>query len=140
METEQKIDRRPLVIGDFIWDMFPHQLDSTAYRNIQNSLGLLPSDDDGLGVLHKMADKRKVTMLPLMPRLEEMSGWAAEVIVEYAFRSLQARGADLSELPSEVRQVFNHQNKEVIEMGVTSIVAHLIDTGVLALTDKAKVK
>lgn len=138
METEQKIDRRPLVIGDFIWDMFPHQLESRDYRNIQNSLGLLPSDDDGLDVLHKMADKRKATMLPLAPRLEEMSGWAAEVIVEYAFRSLQARGADLSELPPDVREMFNHQNKEVLEMGVSAIVSHLVDAGMLALTEKTR--
>jgi hypothetical protein len=138
MEQEtETINRRPLVIGEFIWDMFPHQLDSTAYRNIQNSLGLLPSDDDGLDILHKMADLRKLKIQPIQPKLEEMSVWAAEVVVEYAFRSAQARGAELSELPGEIRLMFNTQNKEVLEMGVTAIVAHLVDTGVLALTDKA---
>ena len=138
-ETMEKIDPRPLVIGDFIWDMFPHQLDGTAFRNIQLSLGLLPSDDDGLEVLHKVADQRKLRMAPIQGKLNELSGWAAEVVVEYAFRSIQARGIDIT-LPAEVRQAFNHQNQEVLELAVPAIVSHLIDTGVLALTEKATAK
>jgi hypothetical protein len=139
-ETDQKIDRRPLVIGDLIWDMFPHHLEGTDYRNIQNALGLLPSDDDGLDILHKMSDKRKAVLSPIMPKLDELSGYAAEVVVEYAFRSLQARGADITEVPAEIRQVFNYQNTQILELALPAVLAHLIESGMLALTEKATAK
>lgn len=139
-DTEQKINRRPLVIGELIWDMFPHQLDGKDYRNIQNSLGLLPSDDDGLDVLHKMADRRKAARLPIQACLDEVSGYAAEVVVEYTFRSLQARGADITDLPAEMREIFNHQNRQILELAVPAVVSHLIETGMLALTEKATAK
>lgn len=137
-ETEQKIDWRRPTIADFIWDMFPHQLAGDDYRRIQDSLGLVPSDDDGLTLLHDLADKRKMKVAPIQDKLDLLSGWAAEVIVEYAFRSVQARGADLPELPAEIRMAFNAQNTNVLQMGVAAIVANLIDTGVLAYGEKAK--
>ncbi len=141
MDTEQTvIDWRRPTIADFIWDMFPHQLASDDYRRIQDSLGLIPSDDDGLDLLHAEADKRKAKMEPIQTKLDQMSGWAAEVVVEYAFRSAQAHGAELPVLPPEIRAMFNTQNTNVIQMAATAIVANLIDTGVLAYGEKVKAK
>lgn len=141
-ETEQNtaIDWRRPTVADFIWDMFPHQLQNDDYRRIQDNLGLIPSDDDGLSLLHDEADKRKVKVSPIQAKLDEMSSWAAEVVVEYAFRSAQAHGAELQVLPQEIRAMFNTQNTNVIQMGVSAIVSNLIDTGVLAYGDKVKAK
>lgn len=139
-ETEQKIDWRRPVIADFIWDMFPHQLPANDYRRIQDSLGLVPSDDDGLNLLHDLADKRKMKVAPIQDRLDLMSGWAAEVVVEYAFRSAQAHGMDMTEPPSPVRAAFNEQNTNVVQMAATAIISNLLDTGVLAYGEKLKAK
>jgi hypothetical protein len=134
-ETEQAIDWRRPVIGDFIWDMFPHQLEANDYRRIQDDLGLIPSDDDGLNVLYDEAEKRKAIMKPIQGKVDLMSGWAAEVVVEYAFQSAKV---DMNQLPQQIRDAFNTQNTNVIQMAVTAILGNLLDTGVLAYGEKLK--
>lgn len=135
-DTEDKIDWRRPTIADFIWDMFPHELPLSEHRKIQDSLGLVPSDDDGLLVLHLEADKRRAKMLPINEKLAELTPWAAEVVSEYAVRSLAYHGANVSDIPPGLREAFTSQSESIIGLAVAAIISHLIDTEVLAYGKK----
>lgn len=136
-DTEQEtIDWRKPVIADFIWDIFPHGLPLVEYRRFQDALGLLPSDDDGLDLLHREADKRQALMMPLRKKLDTLSPWAAEVIVEYVFRSAQFHGVDLSEIREHIRPQLVEQNAQVVHLAVTAVLGRLLEQGVLTYGEK----
>jgi hypothetical protein len=115
--------------------MFPHTLPPVVFQSAQETLGLHPSDIDGLQYQHGQAAKRADMYAPIKEVVDVMGSWAGEAVTEYTFRALQSRGADITEMPPEMRDIFNKQNTGVIQLGTQAIIMRLLDRGVIKLGD-----
>ncbi len=129
------IDPRRLAVSDFLWDMLPHTLPPVVFQSAQETLGLHPSDIDGLQYQHKESARRFESYAPIKETVDVLGQWAGEAVTEYTFRALQSKGADLNEIPAEMRDIFNKQNAGVIQLGTQAIIMRLLDKGVLKLGD-----
>lgn len=121
-------DPRPYIIRNFIWDMFPHNMDMAK---IQASMGLVPSDDDGLDVEHEQSDTRGNRAAPLASTLTKLSGYAAEVAGELAVAYMENKHGEAFNPPPGFKEAFAQQNAQIIDVATSAIFAHLLDTGVI---------
>lgn len=129
-ETEL-LDPRPLLIKRLIWDVFPH--DTDLVREVQEKLGLVPDDIDGLAVEHDASDTRINRAAPLDPALRVMSQIVSEVVSLYVLAGLEH-----ADVPDDFQETFGQQNVYIIYEGVHAIVCHLLDTGALAYGEKVR--
>ena len=135
-DIELPLDPRPLMLKRFVWDIFPH--DEELVREAQVLLGLVPDHEDGLEMEHAASDTRLNRVAPLSAVLEVLSGYAAEVVGLFLLSMLgSATDVDL-DLPEGFRETFTRQNSEIILDSTCAIVAHLMDTGVLAYGEKVR--
>jgi hypothetical protein len=135
-EAELSPDPRPLVLKRLAWDVFPHDYD--AIREVQGRLGLVPDDDEGMDVEHAASDARVNRIAPLQETLDVLSEFAGEVLAHYMLLTVSAEAGDGVEVPQEIIDVFQEQNAEVLSEGVSAIVSHLMDTGILEYGAKIK--
>lgn len=137
-ETEPALDPRPLMLKRMVWDIFPH--DPEIVKAVQGQLGLVPDHADGLEMEHDASDTRINRVAPMSGVLETLSGYAAEVIGYYLLAVLQASADDDEEIeiPENFHATMARQNSEVIFESAYAIIAHLMDTGVLAYGEKVR--
>lgn len=132
MENETELlDPRPLMLKRLIWDVFPH--DTDLVREVQQKLGLVPDDIDGLDMGHDASDTRINRAAPLDGALRVMSQLVSEVVSLYVLAGLEHGG---SEIPDDFQATFGEQNVYIIYEGVHAIICHLLDTGALAYGEK----
>lgn len=132
-ETGQP-DMRALLLRKLAWDVFPH--DNDIVREVQQQLGLVPSDEDGLDFEHDQSDTRINRLAPLAPALRNLSRLAAEVTGLYMIFVMEAHADAELEIPEEFLEGFTQQNTEIIFESVHSILCHLLDVGALAYGEK----
>lgn len=133
--AESYPDPRPLVLKRMIWDVFPH--DYSAIGEAQGYLGLVPDEAEGMEVEHDASDLRIARMMPLHVPIGTLSDLAGSVVACYVIQHCQAEfGDDEDVLPPEVVAQFEAQTSEVIAHGAYAVISHLMDTGVLAYSDK----
>ncbi len=130
-----QVDPRKLAVSDFVWDMFPHSLPLSEYQGIQETLGLVPSDPDGLAYQHKMAHARKEAYAPLKDVTDLFGTWAGEVVTEYTIRSLRSKGMEVPDLPPDMREFFNNQNANVLQLGAQVIIMRMLERGIIKMGD-----
>lgn len=135
-ETEPRLDPRPLLLKRMVWDVFPHEAD--VVREVQTRLGLVPDGDDGLEVEHRASDTRINRVAPLGSALEQLSGYAAEVMGQYLVAVVEAHTDGEAEIPEGFHEAFATQNQEVIYDASYAIICHLMDTGILAYGEKVR--
>lgn len=131
--TPELLDLRPLLLKRFTWDIFPHDFELIA--EVHSQLGLFPDNEDGMTVEHTASDARVNRVRPLGDALSTLSGLAAEVVGHYMVRVMEDEDDD-TEVPEGFYESFASQNTAVIYEGAYSIIAHLMDKGVLVYGSK----
>jgi hypothetical protein len=134
-ETMEEIDPRKLIVSNIIWDLMPHQSEGPAIQKLQDRLGLVPSDTEGLAVEHVLSDARKQRIASLVPVLSKLSAWTAEIIVEKNICELEEAHGVHVELPEEVKSAVWSQTATQIITTSAAIISHLMEKGVIKMGD-----
>jgi hypothetical protein len=134
-ETMEEIDPRKLIVSNIIWDLMPHASSGASIQRLQDRLGLVPSDTEGLAVEHNLSDARKKKIADLVPVLSKLSAWTAEVIMEKNLCELEDAHGVHVEVPDEVRSAVWSQTATQIITTSAAILSHLMETGVIRLGD-----
>lgn len=129
-------DPEPLILKRMTWDIFPH--DPDLIRAAQAQLGLVPDTPDGLDVEHDASDTRLNNLNPLSDVLRTLSASAARVAGRYLITSACQQAGTGIDLPDGFHESFAAQNEELIYDASYAIIAHLMDTGVLAWGEEAR--
>lgn len=127
MEPEP-LDPRPLILKKMIWDVFPHDADIS---DAQKRLGLSVDSADGLEIEHRASDTRLLRVEPLTQVAAILSGYIAEVMGVYLVTTLEQETGEPVETPEGFLEAFAAQNHEVLYLGSTALISHLMDVGVL---------
>lgn len=121
------LDPRPLLIKRMMWDLLPH--DDDVIRGAYRSLGLTPDSDGGMDSEHEASHVRLDLADALVPALRDLSGFAAEIIVQ-CFLSEEDED-DECESGCECGGATGHYS-EVVFDACHMILCQLLETGVLA--------
>lgn len=132
--NELRHDPEPLILKRFTWDICSH--DPGIVRAVQAQLGLTPDTPGGSSVEHAASDTRLNALNPLDGTLRTLSASAARVAGRWLIASVAGRGD--GDLPDGFDESFRAQNEEIVYGASCAIIAHLMDTGVLAWGEKAK--
>jgi hypothetical protein len=124
----------PRILREMIFDVFPETVTHESVVEIQQSLGLVPVSSDGEAVERAQSTARLENLRPLSEPLSGMSVLAARAFSEYVIARSNVEGDDRDTL----RSVMVNQNALVVCASVHTIIAHLIETGVLEYGAKFK--
>lgn len=134
-DTEDRIDPRKLIVSNIIWDLMPRASDHASIQKLQDRLGLIPSDTEGLAVEHALSDARKKNIADIVPVLSKLSAWTAEVIMEKNLCELEATHGVQVIVPDEVKSAVWSQTATQIITTSAAIISHLMETGVIRMGD-----
>lgn len=121
---EERIDSRPLIMRNLVWDMFPH---TSQTRDVVGCLGLVQSSPECFDMEHVAAHNRMVPLLQINQPLSGIAKLAIDVLT----------GVMLGPLDSDTEYV--PLTREVIEQIVRAstvgIMAYLLDEQVVQVND-----
>lgn len=120
-------DARPRYLRSLLFDIYPYEVPDDAIRAAQASLQLVPSSAEGVKIERDQSVKRMMATKPLADPLAALSVWSAEAVTQYVIDQI----ADPDAPVDRIREVLVTQNAQVIGISVQSIIAHLLETGVL---------
>ena len=120
-------NNRPLILRSMITDVYPFSVTDTEIQAAQANLGLVPSSLDGVKIERAMSDARMKATQPLTDILAFMCLYAAEAVTQ---RMVDA--VDDPDAPKEkIKEMMVPQNMQVIGIGAQSVIAQLLEAGVL---------
>lgn len=120
----------PVLLRKFAWDVLP----CTAVQKFMPVMDLIPASEEGAHIEHKESHDRLALQQPLQEQLTVYSAMAAKVIASMALR------LDVGPEPPEVVSMVTGQFNETIHIGVSVILANLLDQGYLQLGPRFRVE
>lgn len=129
-EDLEPIDLTPMWLRKFTWDALPCR----DAQEMHKKLGLVPTDDESAELEHVESHARMHMVSHIEPAVDTFSDVVSKVLSTYLID--RASDGVKSELTDALTDKLFSQNSELIRIGSLSIIAALIDTGVLGYTEK----
>ena|ERR1017187_1979478 len=125
------IDNTPVVMAKLVWDIVPHEYVQEMFPE----MGLTPSSKEGVAMAHKECHDRINATAPLFPSISAYAALLTEVFATALLRVNldEVQDDEDRETLAAARAGFCNQNFVVIRAATTSIISHLMDTGLLKL-------
>jgi hypothetical protein len=120
-------NNRPLILRSMITDVYPFSVTDAEIQAAQANLGLVPSSLDGVKIERVLSDSRMKATQPIADILGFMCLYAAEAVTQ---RMVDA--VDDPDAPKDmIKEMMVPQNMQVIGIGAQSVIAQLLEAGVL---------
>jgi hypothetical protein len=120
-------NNRPFILRAMISDVYPFSSTDEELRAAQSSLGLVPSSPDGVKIEREQSNDRMKATGPIADLLSFMCLYAAEAVTQRMVDNVED-----PEAPKEtIKQMMVPQNAQVIGIGTQSVIAQLLEAGVL---------
>lgn len=120
-------DLRLKYLSGTIIDIYPYEVTDDVIRAAQSALGLVPSSAEGIGLERQQSNARMAMTRPLADVLSTLSVFASEAVTQYIVSQVDDPDAPVD----KIREIMVPQNAQIIGIAVQSILAQLLESGVL---------